>query len=172
MNYFLLQGHNLKHTINCVSVSSYFDLPSDTPRQDATGGVSIQRCKPCASSHDRGDTPTYSPTGCTQYVLINFSNKSPHYERYTYLRTQNGEDRPTTIGSLLRWGHRGHVRSTARVPLEHPGSESWTSRSFPTKYCTTEPALRICTDKQNVYTARCELVTHNGYLVRIPVRGS
>ena len=57
----------------------YLDLPSDMPGADARQRVSVQRCKPCANPHDRGDMPKYLPAGLTQYVLNNFSTKSPPY---------------------------------------------------------------------------------------------
>ena len=37
----------------------YSDLPSDTPGADARRRVSVQRYKPCANPHDRGDVPKY-----------------------------------------------------------------------------------------------------------------
>ena len=57
----------------------YLDLPSDLPGSDARGRVAIERPKPCANPHDSGDMPKYLPAGLTQYVLNNFSNKSPPY---------------------------------------------------------------------------------------------
>ena len=41
--------------------------------------MTIERCKPCANSHDSGDMPKYLPAGLTQYVLDIFSKKSPPY---------------------------------------------------------------------------------------------
>ena len=35
--------------------------------------------KPCANPHDYNDTPKYLPAALTQFVLNNFSNKSPPY---------------------------------------------------------------------------------------------
>ena len=55
----------------------YLDLPSDMPGADARWRVSLQRCKPCANPHDQGNMPKYLPAGLTQYVLNNFSKKSP-----------------------------------------------------------------------------------------------
>ena len=55
----------------------YLDLPSDLPGSDACRRVAIERCKPCANPHDSGDMPKYLPAGLTQYVLNNFSKKSP-----------------------------------------------------------------------------------------------
>ena len=57
----------------------YLDLPSDIPGADARRRVSVQRCKPCANPHDHGDMPKKLPAGLTQYVLNNFSMKSPRY---------------------------------------------------------------------------------------------
>ena len=57
----------------------YWHLPSDMPGAGARRRVSVQRCKPCANPHDRGDMPKYFPAGLTQYVLNNFSKKSPPY---------------------------------------------------------------------------------------------
>ena len=36
----------------------------------------IERCKPCANSHDGSGMPKYLPAGLTQYVLNIFSKKS------------------------------------------------------------------------------------------------
>ena len=57
----------------------YLDLPSDLPGSDARLRVTIERCKPCATPHDSWDMPKYLPAGLTQYVLNNFSKKSPPY---------------------------------------------------------------------------------------------
>ena len=46
---------------------------------DAHRRVSVQRCKHCGNLHNRGDTPKYLRAGLTQYVLNNFSKKSPPY---------------------------------------------------------------------------------------------
>ena len=57
----------------------YLDLPSDMPGVDGRQCVSVQRCKPCANTHDHGDMSKYLPAGLTRYVLNNFSKKSPPY---------------------------------------------------------------------------------------------
>ena len=57
----------------------HFDLPSDLPCSDARRRVAVERCKPCANPHDSGDMPKHLPAGLTQYVLNNFSKKSPLY---------------------------------------------------------------------------------------------
>ena len=57
----------------------YLDLLSDIPGAEGHRRVSVQRCKPCENPHDRGGMPKYWPTGLTQYVLNNFSKKSPRY---------------------------------------------------------------------------------------------
>ena len=44
------------------------DLPSDMAGADYRRRVSVQRCKPCANPHDRGDMPKYLPVGLTQYL--------------------------------------------------------------------------------------------------------
>ena len=62
----------------------YLDLPSDLPGSDARRRVAIERCKPCANTHDSGDMPKYLPAGLTQYVLNNFP-RSPL--RITSLKT-------------------------------------------------------------------------------------
>ena len=49
------------------------------PGADARRRVSVQSCEPCANPHDQGDMPKYLPAGLTQYVLNNFSKKSPAY---------------------------------------------------------------------------------------------
>ena len=41
--------------------------------------MAIERCTLCANSHNSGDIPKYLPAGLTQYVLNNFSKKSPPY---------------------------------------------------------------------------------------------
>ena len=41
--------------------------------------MAIERCKPCANPHDSSDMPTHLPEGLMQYVLNNFSKKSPPY---------------------------------------------------------------------------------------------
>ena len=58
---------------------SELDFPSDMPGADLRRRLSVLRCKPCASPHDRGDMPKYLPAGLTQYALSNFSKKSSPY---------------------------------------------------------------------------------------------
>ena len=60
----------------------YLDLPSDMPGADARWRVSVQRCKPCANPHDRGDWPKCLPAGLTQCVLNNFSKQYPPWHVY------------------------------------------------------------------------------------------
>ena len=57
----------------------YLDLLSDLPGSDARRRVAIERYKPCTNPHDSGDMSKYLPAGLTQYVLHNFSKKSPPY---------------------------------------------------------------------------------------------
>ena len=57
----------------------YLDLPSDLPGSDARRRVAIERSKPRANPHDSGDMSKYLLAGLTQYVLNNFSKKSPPY---------------------------------------------------------------------------------------------
>ena len=57
----------------------YLDPPSNLPGSDARRRVAIERCKPCANPHDSGDMPKYLLAALTQYVLNNFSKKSPPY---------------------------------------------------------------------------------------------
>ena len=57
----------------------YLDLPSDMSGADARRRDSVQRCKLCANLHDQGDMPKYLPAELTEYVLDNFSKKSPPY---------------------------------------------------------------------------------------------
>lgn len=57
----------------------YLDLPSDLPGKDSKGRVSVARCKPCANPHDTEDMPRFLPAGLTQYVLNNYTTKSPPY---------------------------------------------------------------------------------------------
>ena len=46
---------------------------------DARRRVSVQRFNRCANPQDHDDIPKYLPAGLTQYVLNNFSEKSPPY---------------------------------------------------------------------------------------------
>ena len=67
------------------ALSSYILIyPPTCPNTDARRRVSMQRCKPCANPHDHCDMPKYLPEELTQYVLDNFSEKSPphHVTRY------------------------------------------------------------------------------------------
>ena len=57
----------------------YLDLPSDMPGKDSKHRVSVVRCKPCANPHDTEDMPRFLPAGLTQYVLNNYTTKSPPY---------------------------------------------------------------------------------------------
>ena len=57
----------------------YLDLPTDMPGADVHRRVSVERCRPCTNPHDRDDMPKYLPDGLTQYVLNNFTKKSPPY---------------------------------------------------------------------------------------------
>jgi hypothetical protein len=57
----------------------YLDLPSDMPGTDAKRRVSVDRCKPCANPHDGDDMPRFLPAGLSQYVLNNYTSKSPPY---------------------------------------------------------------------------------------------
>ena len=57
----------------------YLDLATDIPGADAHRRVFVERCKPCANPHDRGDMPKYLPDGLTEYVLNKFTKKSPPY---------------------------------------------------------------------------------------------
>ena len=53
------------------------DLPTDMPGADAHRRVSVERCKPCANPHHRGDMRKYLLDGLTQYVLEQFYKKNP-----------------------------------------------------------------------------------------------
>ena len=55
----------------------HLDLPTDMPGADAHRRVFVERCKPCTNTHDRVDMPKCVPDGLTQYVLNNFTKKSP-----------------------------------------------------------------------------------------------
>ena len=57
----------------------YSDLPTDMPSAHAHRRDSVERCKPCTTPHDRGDVSKCHPDGLTQYVLNNFTKKSPPY---------------------------------------------------------------------------------------------
>ena len=57
----------------------YMDPPSDLPGSDARRRVAIERCNPCVNPHDSGDMAKYLPVGLPQYVVNNFSKKSPPY---------------------------------------------------------------------------------------------
>ena len=56
----------------------YLDPPSDMPGKDSKHRVSGVRCKPCATGH-RGHAEIPSCWPYTQYVLNNYSTKSPPY---------------------------------------------------------------------------------------------
>ena len=92
----------------------------------------------------------------------------PHHPRRRFdssSKTRSGEEHRTPIGSRSRWDHRGDVRDarrTGRDSLARCGSGKWTSSSLATRFCATEPALRISTAKPTVCTARYELVLHIG----------
>ena len=47
------------------------------PGPDAHCRVSVAQCKPCTNHHDTTDLPRYLPAGLTQYVLNNYTTKSP-----------------------------------------------------------------------------------------------
>ena len=59
------------------------------PSADAHRRVSVERCKPCTNHHDRGGMPKSLPDELTQYVLNNFTKKSPPYHV-----TQDGVSAP------------------------------------------------------------------------------
>ena len=57
----------------------YLDLLNYMPGSDAHCWVSVARCKPCNNPHDTTDLPRYLLAGLTQYVLNNYTNKSPPF---------------------------------------------------------------------------------------------
>ena len=110
----------------------------------------------------------YLPAGLTQYVLNNFSNKSPPCHG-----TQDDVSTPLQrlevekiTGHQSVRGRRGVIavmyETTGRVSLDRPGSGKRTSSFFATKYCATGRALLTSTTKPAACTAGCELVLHNG----------
>ena len=104
----------------------YLYLPSDLPGSDARWRVAIERCKPCANSHDSGDMPKYLPAGLTQYVLSNFSKKSPPYHV-----TQ--DDISNSLQRLEVEQITGHQSSTSLAPTSCViGPEPQTSIAKPT----------------------------------------
>ena len=54
----------------------YFDLPAGMRGVKAKSRVSVMRC---LNSHDADDRPRYLPAGFTEYVLVNVSEKCPHF---------------------------------------------------------------------------------------------
>ena len=100
--------HGSPHGSNLL----HLDLPSGLPGLDARRRVAIERCKPCGNPHDSGDMPKYLPAGLTQYVLNNFSKKSPPYHV-----TQDDVSTPLQrleveqiTGTGARWRHRSAIQ--------------------------------------------------------------
>ena len=58
----------------------YMDLPNDMPGPDAHCRVSVARCKPCTNPHDTTHLSRHLSTGLTQYVLSNYTTKSPPFD--------------------------------------------------------------------------------------------
>ena len=49
------------------------------PGANAKKRVSVARCKPCPNPDDADDMSRFLPAGLTQYVLNNYTTKSPPY---------------------------------------------------------------------------------------------
>ena len=106
---------------SCVSLScpfAFLDLPSDMPGVDARRRMSNQRCKPCTNPHDRGDMPKHLPAGLTQYVLNNFSKKSPPYH-------VTEDDVSTPLQRLELEKITGH--QSVREPRAWRGHRAWSN---------------------------------------------
>ena len=128
--------------------------------------MAIERCKPCANPHDSSDMPKYLPAGLTQYVLNNFSKKSPPYHV-----TQDDASTPlqrleveTITGHQSVRGRRGIIAviyNTYWVGLSEP---SWQremdlhlSRSYSLRHLAGAPDQH----RQTIaFTAGCGLVWH------------
>ena len=103
----------------------YSDRISDTPGADARRRVLVQRCKPCANPHDRGDMPRYLPAGLTQYLLKHVSKKYPSY-RVTQ------DDVSTSLHSLEVENITGHRSVRGRGGVIAVMYEThWTALSRP-----------------------------------------
>ena len=82
----------------------YLDLPSDMPGTDARRRVSVQRCKPCATPHDRGDIPKHLPAGLTQIRAQQLLQENSPVTRHPgrrfdpSLTTRSGKYYQTPIG--------------------------------------------------------------------------
>ena len=103
-------GSSLGYELLCLG------LPTDIPGTYAHRCVSVERCKPCANSHDRGHLSKYLPDGLTQYVLNIFTKKRLPKPRHSGRRVgappaaRGGKDYRPSIGRWSRLGHHGNVR--------------------------------------------------------------
>ena len=122
--------------------------------------------------------PTYLPAGLTQYVLSNFSNKSPPYHV-----TQDEVSIPLQrleVGKITRHQSvrgRGGVMAvmyeTHWTGLSRPSWErEMDLQLFHTRYCATGTSLRVSTAKPTICTAGCELVLHNGNFLGVTASDS
>ena len=99
----------------------YLDIPFDLHGSDARRRVAIERCKPCANPHYSGDMHKYLPAGLTEYVLNNFSKKSPPYH-VTQDIVSTGwslEYHWSSVGTGARWRHRGARQNALGGTLLH-----------------------------------------------------
>ena len=145
----------------------YLDLPSDLPGSDARRRVAIDRCKPCANPHGRGDMPKYLPAELTQYVLNNFSKKSPPY----HVTQDDVLTLPQRLEVEQITGHqsvRGEVVSlrcyTRCIGLDSPnlpGSGKWTPTSPAPTSCVIGPEPLVSTAKPTTFTAECGSGRHS-----------
>ena len=168
----------------------YLDLPFDLPGSNARRRVAIERFKPFANRHDSGDMPKYPPAGLTQYVLNNFSKKSPPYhvtqdnvstplqrlevEQITgpYHFTQDNVSTPLQRLEVEHiTGHqsvqgqvassRCYTRRIGRDSPNLPGGAKWTSTSPAPTSCVVGPEPRTSTAKPIASITECGSGRHS-----------
>ena len=57
------------------------DLPTIMSSADAHHCATVERCRPCANPHDRGDTCNYLSDGLVHYVLNDFAKKAGNMKK-------------------------------------------------------------------------------------------
>ena len=145
----------------------YLDIPSDLPGSDARRRVAIERCKPCANSHDSGDMPKYLPAGLTQYVLNKFSKKSPPYHvtqddiltplRRLEVEQNTGHQSVRGRGGVIAVPYKRIGRDSPNLP----GSGKWTFTSPAPTSCVIGPEPRTSTPKPTASTGECGSGMHS-----------
>ena len=105
---------------------------------DARRGVGIERCKPCDNPHDSEDMPKYLAEALTQYVLMNFSNKSPQY----HVNQDNSSIPPQRLDVEKITGHPSIRGQGGVTTVLYTRRTEWDSPNFPwsEKWTCTSPA--------------------------------